>query len=55
MQEAAKSAGVGRTTIYEELARGRLHAKKVGRRTLILATDLEAWLQALPPAGSKTL
>lgn len=54
VQQAAKSAGVGRTTIYEELARGRLRAKKVGRRTLILASDLEAWLQCLPSAGRST-
>ncbi|MGH1571921.1 excisionase family DNA-binding protein [Methylobacterium sp. P31] len=49
VQQAAKSAGVGRTTIYEELARGRLRAKKLGRRTLILADDLKRWLEALPP------
>jgi excisionase family DNA binding protein len=46
--EAAKTAGVGRTTIYEALASGRLSARKLGRRTIIRANDLDAWLAALP-------
>ncbi len=46
--EAARLAGVGRSTIYEELASGRLQARKLGRRTVILDADLRQWLASLP-------
>ena len=46
--EAAQRAGVGRSTIYEELASGRLGARKLGRRTVILEADLRQWLASLP-------
>ena len=45
---AARRAGVGRSTIYEELASGRLSARKLGRRTVILEADLRQWLTSLP-------
>jgi len=38
----------GRTKLYEEIAAGRLRARKLGRRTVILAADARAWLEALP-------
>jgi hypothetical protein len=34
--------------IYQEIQTGRLRARKLGRRTLILAADLSAWLANLP-------
>ena len=46
--EAAKVAGVGRTMIFNEIRRGRLPARKCGRRTIITDPDLEAWLGGLP-------
>ena len=47
--DACKMAGVGRTTIYEAIAEGRLKARKLGRRTLILRDDLPTqFLAALP-------
>jgi excisionase family DNA binding protein len=50
--EAAKCAGVGRTTLFEEIRSGRLAARKVGRRTIIMTADLEAWLKSLPTRAS---
>ena len=44
--EFCEIAGVGRTKAYEELAAGRLKAKKVGSRTLI--TNAPEWLDSLP-------
>lgn len=40
--------GIGRTLTYEEIASGRLKARKVGNRTLILVDDAKEWAQALP-------
>jgi excisionase family DNA binding protein len=51
VDEAAKVIGVGRTILFAEIRSGRLTARKCGRRTLITADDLDAWLQALPTAG----
>jgi excisionase family DNA binding protein len=41
-------SGLGRDTIYRAIRDGRLKARKVGRRTLVLRTDLEAFLSGLP-------
>lgn len=46
--EAAQAAGIGRSTVFEEINAGRLKARKAGRRTLILRDDLAAWLANLP-------
>ena len=45
--------GLGRTTIYSEIAAGRLLAVKVGRRTLVPAVEAARWLAALPRLTSK--
>lgn len=47
--KALREAGImGATKAYEEIKAGRLVARKVGRRTIILDEDLKAWLDALP-------
>lgn len=48
VSEACRAASISRTKLYAEIARGRLRARKCGRRTLIVAKDLEAWAEALP-------
>ncbi len=40
--------GLGLTKFYAEIAAGRLRARKIGRSTVILAEDAEAWLNSLP-------
>jgi hypothetical protein len=40
--------GICERTAYNEIASGRLIARKVGRRTLITLEDETAWRRALP-------
>jgi hypothetical protein len=39
---------ISRSLAYEEIAKGRLVARKLGSRTLIIDTDERNWLQSLP-------
>lgn len=38
---------VGRSLIYQHVKSGLLRTTKVGRRTIVLRADAEAWLQHL--------
>ena len=55
--EAARLAGVGRTTIYEAIGSGALRSLKIGKRRLILIVSLRDWLetaqQAVDPAARR--
>ena len=48
--EAARLAGVGRTTIYEAIRSGALRSLKIGKRRLILIVSLRAWLETAQQA-----
>jgi excisionase family DNA binding protein len=48
VHEACMVAGIGRTRLYDAIARGILKARKHGKRTLILRSDLLEFLKALP-------
>jgi len=54
IEEASKITSLCRTRIYEELNQGRLHAVKVGRRTLIPRESLQKWLSSLKPYSAHT-
>jgi excisionase family DNA binding protein len=43
--EAARLAGIGRTTIYAAISSGELSSLKLGKRRLIVVAALRAWLQ----------
>ena len=44
--EAARLAGVGRTTIYASISAGELRSIKLGKRRLIAMDALREWLRA---------
>ncbi len=46
--EAVDQGAGSRTVVYEAINAGTLRAKKRGKRTVILATDLAQYLEALP-------
>ena len=49
--KAAKAANLGRSTLYQEIADGRLIARKARGRTIVLHKDLMAYLSSLPRAA----
>ena len=48
LSEACSALAISRSKLYLELAAGRLHAVKCGRRTLIPVPSIKAWLDGLP-------
>lgn len=49
IREVLDRIPIGRTSLYGAIGRGELIARKIERRTIILESDLRAWLQGLPP------
>ena len=50
--EVCASANLSRTTAYHLMKAGSLRTVKVGRRTIVLAEDLEKFLGSLPSVGN---
>ncbi|MEP6343795.1 MAG: helix-turn-helix domain-containing protein [Maricaulaceae bacterium] len=48
VEEFLAWARISRTKLYEEIKENRIKPRKLGRKTLILRTDAEAWLNNLP-------
>jgi hypothetical protein len=46
--EFCERNNVGRDTVYGEIRTGRLRARKINRKTLILDVDEDAWRASLP-------
>jgi excisionase family DNA binding protein len=49
--EAAASAGVSRTKIFEAIRDGALTARKSGKATIIEPSELQRWVRSLPTRG----
>lgn len=49
--EAVELTGIGRSTLYKLFSEGKLTPRKSGKRTLVLMSDLEAFIKNLPAAS----
>lgn len=52
VEEAAAVLGVGRSNVYELMRRGLITPSKLGRRTIIARSELEALLVRLRVRGA---
>lgn len=48
VREFCARYGICRQTFYDEIKRGRIRARKLGKKTIILKSDAEAWATSLP-------
>lgn len=53
VEEAARLTNHSRSGIYEVIASGDLKAFKLGRRRLILVTELKAWIERVAKDGAR--
>ena len=54
VEEASELLSVGRTTVFQLIAEGRIGSLKIGHRRLIPRQDLEAFITALRTPASKS-
>jgi len=47
-------AAIGRTKFYDLVASGELPIRKVGKKTLVAASDLRKWVEQLPAIESES-
>lgn len=52
IKEVVELTGIARTTLYGAIRDGDLRARKYRRRTIILASDLDHFLEVLPDSKS---
>lgn len=50
--DVTEQTALGRSTIYDEIAAGRLRAIKIGRAVRVRSDDLERWIADRSEAGS---
>jgi predicted DNA-binding transcriptional regulator AlpA len=50
IRQAVEVSGLTRSHIYEAMKRGDLPARKAGRRTILMASDLRHYIENLPMA-----
>ena len=53
VEDAARVVGYSRSGVYELIASGDLKAFKLGRRRLILMTELKAWIERAAKEGAR--
>ncbi|MCY1448580.1 hypothetical protein D9M71_652620 [compost metagenome] len=53
IDDAARSIGVARSALYEIIARGEIGSFKLGRRRLILMTELKTFIERAAMEGAR--
>ena len=48
VREFCARYSICRATFYDEVKRGRLRAIKLGRKTIVMRADADAWAASLP-------
>ena len=48
VREFCARYGICRQTFYDKVHRGRLRAVKLGKKTLVLRADADAWVATMP-------
>jgi excisionase family DNA binding protein len=48
IDQVLEITGISRPTFYEHAFAGRIKARKLGRRTIVLESDLRDYLESLP-------
>ena len=46
--QCCRMAAIGRTKFYQLVASGEIPVRKVGKKTLVAAADLQNWVERLP-------
>lgn len=52
VNETIKEIGIGRSKLYAEIKAGKIVPRKIGKKTIFLAKDIEGYLNALPKANT---
>ena len=52
IEETIRATGLGRTSIYKEIAEGRLKSYKIGRRRFVSPEALREWRAAYEAAAA---
>ena len=48
IKEAMHELGIGRSKLYAEIKEGKIEIRKIGRKSIILADELQKYLNSLP-------
>jgi excisionase family DNA binding protein len=51
--QCCQLAAIGRTKFYQLAAKGEIPIRKVGKKSLVAATDLKRWADRLPAIAVK--
>lgn len=53
VEDAARIVGYSRSGVYELIAKGEIKTFKLGRRRLILMTELKVWIERAAKEGAR--